>query len=264
MIHAFLWELSRRKMFTLWWSIGVSSLISLTVLSFLAIKDQSAQFDKMFSELSSSAGSFFGGSDLFSPIGYLSSQIYFIMLPLLVIIMTVTLASSLMNKDESDGTIELALSRPVSRTGLMFGKLLTWLAVLVVVCAVSYAVVAGCVGLVGMPINQANLLVTHLLSFAFAGSFGLITFALIAVSRLTRHVAGVVAIVLSLGGYLISSLAGFVDGFKFIAKLLPYHYYDTAELLAGRVDVGLLVYIVGVSVVAILAMWVGYNRRDIG
>jgi ABC-2 type transport system permease protein len=264
MTHVFLWELSRRKMFTVWWSIGVSSLISITVLAFLAVKDQAAEFDKAFSELSGSAGAFLGGSDLFSPIGYLSSQIYFILLPLLLIIMTVTLASSLMSKDESDGTVELALSRPVSRRGLMFGKLLAGLIILLIVCIVSYLVVAVCVGLVDMPINQWHLLLTHLLSFAFSASFGLIAFTLMAVSRLTRQFAGVVAIVLSFGGYLISSLAGFVDGLKWVAEALPYHYYNTADLLVGKIDPGLIIYLVGILVVAIFAMWIGYSRRDIG
>lgn len=264
MIKTFLWELSRRKMFALWWSIGVSVLVSITVLSFLAIKDEAAQLNQALSGIADTAGSFFGGSDLFSPIGYLSSQIYFILLPILVIIMTVNLASSLMSKDESDLTVELVLSRPVSRNHLMFGKLLAWLGILFIVFVVSYIVAAICVKIVDMPINQWNLLLTHALSFVFSASFGLITFALIAVSRLTRHLAGVVAIVLSLGGYVISSLSGFVDGFKFIAKLLPYHYYDTVQMLSGKVDSGLTVYLVGITVVALIAMSVGYSRRDIG
>lgn len=264
MIKVFLWELSRRKIFTLWWSIGLSVLVSMTVLSFLAIKNEATQLNQALSGITDTAGSFLGGSDLFSPVGYLSSQIYFILLPILVIIMTVNLASSLMLRDESDLTVELALSRPVSRSHLMFGKLLAWFGILLIVFAISYAVVAICVELVDMPINQWNLLLTHALSFVFSASFGLIAFTLIAASRLTRRVAGVIAIIISLGGYVISSLAGFVDGFKLIAKLLPYHYYDTAQLLAGKVGTGLSIYLIGVTLLALLVMSVGYSRRDIG
>jgi ABC-2 type transport system permease protein len=260
----FLWEILRRKMFTVWWAVGISGLIAMTVLSYLAIKDQAQTLDQTFGDLSASAGSFFGGNDLFSPIGYLSSQIYFILLPLMIIIMAVTLSSSLMKKDESDATIELVLSRPVSRTRVLLGKVLAGLTIMAVVGIVSYVVTTLCVAIAGLPINQNNLLITHLLCFLFAGSFGAISFALIAVSRHTRGIASVVAILLSLGGYVLTSLSGFVKDLEPLSKALPYHYYNTVDLLGGKVDGGLIIYIVGVYILAGIVMWIGYTRRDIG
>jgi len=264
MIPIYLWELRRRKMFTVWWSIGISALIGMTVASFLAIKDQVDEFNKAFNGLSESAGSFFGGSDFFSPIGYLSSQIYYIILPLLVIILAVTLASSLMSKDETDETIELTLARPVSRSQILFGKALAGVTIVLIVCVTSYIVTAVGAQLVGLQIDQKNLLITHLLSFAFSASFGAISFALIAASRSLRPIAGVIAIVFSFGGYIVSSLGGFVDGLKPIANAVPYHYYNTSDLLSGKVSSELLIYIGVTYVLVVVVMWLGYNRRDIG
>lgn len=264
MKSVFLWEIMRRKMFTLWWSVGISGLIAMTVLAYLAIKDQAQQLNQTFDSLSASAGSFFGGNDLFSPVGYLSSQVYYILLPLLIIIMAVTLASSIMKKDESDETIELTLARPVSRSSVLIGKALAWGTIILIVGVVSYAVIVICVQIAGLHINQGDLFVTHILTFLFSASFGMIAFALIAVSRMTRGVAGVIAILLSLGGYVISSLAGFVKDLKPVAEALPYHYFNTVDLLGGTIDKGLIIYIVGVYVIAVIAMWIGYRRRDIG
>lgn len=251
-------------MFTLWWAIGISGLIAMTVLSYLAIKDQAKELDQTLGQLTSSAGAFFGGNDLFSPIGYLSSQIYFILLPLMIIILAITLSSSLIKKDESDGTIELILSRPVSRTQVLFGKAFAGIAILTFIAAFSYVVMVACAQIAGLSINQSDLLVTHLLCFLFAGSFGAISFALVAVSRATRSLAGVVAILLSLGGYVITSLAGFVKGLEPVANALPYHYYNTVDLLGGTVDRGLIVYLVAIYLAAGIVMWIGYTRRDIG
>lgn len=260
----FLWELMRRKAFMLWWAFGVSGMIAMTTLSYLAIKGQIHQLNQALGSFSGSAGTFFGGSDFFSPVGYLSTQIYFILLPLLLIIMVTTLVSSLMSKDENDGTIELTLARSISRRQLLLVKALTGLTVVVFVALVSYIVTAVTVSIAGIDVNQGYLLLTHLLCFAFSMSFGVISFALIAVSRRTRRIAGAVAIVLSFGGYVVSSLAGFVDGLKFLAKLIPYHYYDTTALLVGTVSRGLIVYLVGVLVIGVVVSVVGYQRRDIG
>ena len=264
MMPTYTWELLRRKWFTFWWSVGISALIGVTVAAWLAIKSQAAEFDKTFSAISSSAGSFFCGSDFFSPIGYLSSQIYYILMPLMVIILAITLASSLMSKDETDATIELTLARPVSRNKVLLGKVLAGLTIVLIVCAVSYVVAAVGVQLVGLHISQKDLLLTHLLSFAFSASFGAITFALIAASRILRPVAAIAATVLSFGGYIISSLSGFVSGLKPFASALPFHYYNTVNLLSGKVSTGLVVYLVIAFVLSGLVMWFGYNRRDIG
>jgi len=60
-----------------------------------------------------------------------------------------------------------------------------------------------------------------------------LSFVLITQSRLTRRVASVAAIVLSFGGYVISSLSQFEKGLQPLARLLPYRYYDKVGLLAG-------------------------------
>lgn len=260
----FFWELLRRKTFLLWWTVGVSALIGVTVLSYLAIKGEVSQLNQALGGITNAAGTFFGGSDLFSPVGYLSSQIYYITLPLLLIIMVTTLVSSLMAKDENDGTVELTLARSISRRQLLCAKALAGLTIIVIIAAVSYAVTAATVAVAGISINPGHLLLTHMLCFAFSVSFGVISFTLIAVSRRTRRVASIVAIVLSFGGYVVSSLAGFADGLKFLAHFIPYHYYDTTHLLVGTVSRGLVIYLVGVLVVGVVVSAIGYQRRDIG
>jgi ABC-2 type transport system permease protein len=264
MMNVIRWELLRRKMFTIWWTIGVVGLVALTVLSYISVKGQAQELDKALGNLSASVGSFFGGNDLFSPIGYLSSQIYYVTLPILLIIMILTLVSSLMSKDESDMTVELTLSRPISRSKLMSSKALAGLIIIGIIALISYVTTAICVSIAGIDISQTNLLITHLLTFAFSASFGAVAFAMIAASRFTRKIAGVVAIMLSFGGYILSSLAGMVDGLKFTAKLFPYHYFDTVGLLNGTINKGLIIYLVGCFALVGFISWLGYSRRDIG
>lgn len=259
-----LWELLRRKMFTLWWTIGVSGLIGLTVVSYLAVEQEAQQIEDAFADLSTSAGSFLGGTDLFSPVGYLSSQVYYIMLPLLLIIMVMTLVSSLMKRDENDTTVELTLARPISRRKLLLAKALAGGIIVAIIGLLSYLITVLSVAAVDLDINGGHLLLTHVLAFAFSASFGVISFTLIAASRVTRKIAGVAAILLSFGGYIITSLAGFVEVLEPVAKAMPYHYYDSDALLRGTVDNGLLIYLAGILIVGVVVSAIGYSRRDIG
>jgi ABC-2 type transport system permease protein len=258
------WELKSRRWFVVWWTLGIASLIAITVLAYKAIGHDATQLDAAFNSISSSAGGFFGGSDFFSPIGYMSSQIYYILLPILIIIMATTLAAGLMNRDENDGTVEYTLARPISRGRLLFAKAIVGLIVVTVICLLTYVVTVATVSIAGIAINQWDLFITHLLSFAFSISFGVIAFAFMAVSQLTRKAANSIAIVLAFGGYVISSLAGLVHWLETPAKFMPYHYYDTVSLLSGHVERGLVIYLVGVTLVAGAAATIGYARRDVG
>lgn len=264
MMNIIRWEMTRRKMFTIWWTIGIVGFVALNILSYLSVKDKAAELESALGDLSSSAGSFLGGNDLFSPIGYLSSQVYYLMLPMLLIIMILTLVSSLMAKDESDLTVELTLSRPISRSKLMTAKAIAGLLIISIVAIVSYVVTVASVAIVDLDISQVNILITHLLTFAFSLSFGAVSFAMIAASRVSKKIAGVLAIILSFGGYILSSLAGLVDALKPVAKAFPYHYFDTVGLLGGTVGKGLIIYLVGCFLIAGFVAWFGYSRRDIG
>ena len=236
----------------------------MTVLAYIAFKDSVSKYDSAFSNISSSAGTFFGGSDFFSPVGYLSSQIYYILLPILLIIMSIVLVSSLLNKDESDLTVELTLARPVSRLRLLFAKAIVAKIILITVGIISFGVMALCMKISGLDVPLKDVLLAHVVCFVFCSMFGAISFALMATSRLTRPVASTAAILLSFGGYVVSSMGAYVDFFKHVAKGFPYHYYNTADLLAGKLDNGLVIYVLTVFVVCIaLSIW-GYRQRDIG
>ncbi len=258
------WELRRRIGFTLWWTLGITVLVAMTILSYLAIDDQTQQLTEAFGDNLDAAGAFFGGTDFFSPVGYLSSQLYYIMLPLLVIIMGTVLASNIAKQDEDDLTVEMVLARPVSRSGVIGAKLAAWTAIMVFVAVVTYGVAVLCAEAASLDVAHVNLAATHFLTFAFSMSFGLIAFACIAASKVTRRLAMVAALLLSFGGYVISSLAGIIDQFEGISKFVPYSYFDATALLNGTFDKGLYIYLIGVLFAAVLATYVGYRRRDIG
>jgi ABC-type transport system involved in multi-copper enzyme maturation permease subunit len=103
--------------------MGVSIFIFINMIFYPTFKDQAAELQKSFESLPDAALQLFGGSsDFFSPVGFLNSQIFFLMLPLLLGILAISLGSSLLAAEERDSTIESLMARPISRTHLLLHK----------------------------------------------------------------------------------------------------------------------------------------------
>jgi ABC-2 type transport system permease protein len=257
-------ELHRRRFYLLWWSLGIIALVALTILAYGSIKDQADELNKSFGHLSSGISSFVGTSDMFSPVGYLNSQLFFITLPILFIILSVTLTGNLVSKEESRGTLELLLARPIGRSHLLAAKALAG----ALIVAILGAVTAVCTILsslaVDIGISSGYLLLATMWMVLFAGAFGAVAFMLYAASRATRRLAAAVAILLSFGGYILSSLGGLVHGLAWTGKLLPYHYYNPGEILTGHVATGLMIYVAAMYVVCLTVAFIGFRHRDIG
>lgn len=258
------WELIRRKISLFWWVFGVVVLVAMTVLSYAAVRDQAAELNEAFGSLSSNASSFVGTEDLFSPEGYLNSQLFYVTLPILYIILVLNLSSSLLGKEENDTTLELLLSRPVSRTKVLAAKATAGMIALFIVGIAATITTIISAKIVDLDIGMGGLLLVSLVTVLFAGTFGAISYAMFAASQVTRRFATLSAILISFGGYIITSLAGMVSWLEWPSKLLPYHYFDTEQLITGTLPVGLAIYIIGVFGLAKLVAWLGFRGRDIG
>lgn len=256
-------ELHERRFYLLWWSVGIASILALTVLAYGSVRDQADQLNKAFGHLSSSISGFVGTGDMFSPVGYLNSQLYYITLPILFIILSVTLSNALINREESRHTLELLLARPIGRSRLLIAKAAAGALIVGVLGAVTAVVVIVCSMAVDINVSVHNLLMTTLWMTLFSGAFGALAFMLYAASQATRRLAAVVAILLSFGGYILSSLGSMVHGLSGIAKILPYHYYDPGAMLTGKVSSGFIIYVLAMYAISICIALVGFRRRDI-
>ena len=74
-----------RKSF-MWWGIGISSLIILTVLLYPSFAESPA-IDEVFQEMPEAISKLFVGevSELTSPEGYLNSQLFVLLIPLILL-----------------------------------------------------------------------------------------------------------------------------------------------------------------------------------
>ena len=260
------WELAQRKSYLFWWLVGTIGIVALLLLIYPSIHSQADQLNKVLNQLPTTLKDLkTGGSqvDITSPAGYLNSQLYYVTLPLLEIIMAVGLGSSLLAKEEQNRTLELLLARPISRGRLLAAKAIAGTSLLVVVSLVTGLVTIALAKAVNMQISIGYLLLANTYATLFSLSFGAIAYCLTALGASTRRMSIAVSVALGFGGYLLASLSGVSHYIKTPATFLPYHYYNPEQILSGHVTPGLNIYLVGVAILTIVISWLGFKRRDI-
>lgn len=258
------WTLWQRRWSTLWWSVGLLAFILLTLVFYPSFKNSANTFAHTFDNLPKAAVGLFGGStDFFSPVGYLNSQIFFLMLPLLLTMLAVSLGASLIAREEQDLTIELLLARPVSRSKLLAAKICGGSIELVVVAAAATTAVVLSSKLFGITVPSPAIALTGLNSLLLAYCTGAIAFLLAATGRARGAAIGIAALV-GFGGYLVSSLAGTIDWLKGPAKIFPFNYFQSEAVLRQTYHWTSALYFVAIIIGCGILSFIAFRRRDIG
>lgn len=252
-----------RRTSIIWWSIGILILIVITLSFYSSFKDQSASLQKAFSDIPESAMAFLSDAgNFFTPVGYISSKLFYAVLPMTISILTISLGSSLIAKEEKDSTIELLLSRPISRTQLLFSKFITGATILAIVSVVTALSTLSVVILAKIDISYINIIMTTLACTLLAGVFGSIAFLISAIGR--ARVASVgIATLFALAGYIISSLSSVESWLKIPAKLFAFTYYKPAEILEGHYNLFNFAVFIGIIISCLTLSWLIFRRRDL-
>jgi len=258
-----LWQL---RWFTLWWSLSLALLVVITMVVYPPFRDQAAQLNQAFSQLSGTLKALLAGgsADFLSPIGYLSSKLFYLVLPLLFTIMSIGLGSSLLAREERSGTLELLLARPVSRRTVLLAKITTAGVVMAVCGAVTTAVALPFVKVINFGVSMRYVTLAVFAALLLSMLFGTLAFMLTAIGHSARRASIGVAALVAFGSYLIASLEGTVHLLHWPAKLIPYHYYRPNELLTGNIFWPGLIGVLLATILLAVAAWTGFRKRDLG
>lgn len=258
--------LASRRISLIAWCVAPSAYMLLVTAVFNSfLTPNAAQINKAFAGLPTTIRSFIQiQGDFLSPIGFLSSEPYYVILPLVMIALGITLGSSLIRKEEDSHTLELLLSRPVSRGRLLLAKVFGGTTILVLVSVVVALVVTITTRIFGLDVSVGHIWLAQVMLLLLGLIFASLSFMLTSVSRRTAGAAIGVSALLAVGGYILASLADSVHWLQWPAKLLPYHYYVPRNLLSGHFDWIVAISYLAVSVVLTFIAYLGFRRRDVG
>lgn len=256
------WTIWQRRWSVLWWSIGVIAMIALNLAFYPTIRDQASELEKSFSSFSDSTLALFGGTDFFSPVGYLNSQVLYLMLPLLLIILGVGMGNSLLGREESEHTVESLLARPISRSRLLLAKALVGILILFAVTAVGTLAILALAKLVNLGVPLPNVLAACFACFMLVITFSSVAFLLAATGRGRAASLGI-ATVYAIGGYIIGSLASSVHWLDKPSLIFPYHYYRSADILHGTFAWSSILFFAAFTLGCGILAWASFRRRDL-
>ncbi|MFH5797960.1 ABC transporter permease [Haladaptatus sp. CMAA 1911] len=257
-------ETGRRVRGTLLLSGSLVAFVVLTIALFPSIQQSGVNLDAYIQNLPEEARrAFIGDVESITTIdGYLASQFYQIAWLLGLGIYYAYAGASSVAKEMENGTLDLVLAHPVTRTRLVVGKYLALVPSMLAVNAFTFLAVYASVGFIGEFIDLGNLFVLHAYSMVYflaCASLGMVASVRFDTARRARTV-GVGAI---FGMFLVDTVT-FGTDYDWIGDFAFTRYFDVGKILT---DGTLSSHDFAVLVVAAVALLVVaaelFERRDV-
>lgn len=261
--NVFLKTLRDRRRALLFWGIGLAALAVFLMLFYPAVRDMTgiSEYLEAFPEelLALFAGDIV---DFTSPEGYLSSELFFLMVPALFLVFAIGFGSSTIAGEEERGTLDLLLSSPLPRWRVVaekFGAMAV--ATLMLAFVLWLALTIGAVA-VQIDITVGRLAEVCLSAMLLGLTFGALALAVSCV-RGSRGLSMGVAGALGVSTYFLNALAPMIEWLEPFRKLSPFYYYIGADPLTNGLDMGHVAILVGLVAVFLIVALITFQRRDL-
>jgi ABC-2 type transport system permease protein len=248
----------------LFWGVGILAFMVMIVSFYPAIRNSQQIIQQYVNMLPKNLISAFAGdiTDYGTPAGFLNTELFFFMLPMLILVFTIGFGSGAIAGEEENGTLGLLLSFPLTRRRLVLEKAGALVVITIILTLVLWAGLVIGKYIINMNISLGNLAAacfsTALLGIVF-GMFALALGCAMGKKSMAIAVAGAVAVLF----YFVNALASNVGILKYFQKLSPFYYYTGNKPLVNglsALDVGvMLAIIVVLTALAVL----GFRRRDV-
>jgi ABC-2 type transport system permease protein len=243
------------------WTLSVAALMLLIIAVYPSVRDDPS-LNSIYESLGPSAQGLLGGSDLTSPVGYLSTQVFAFFLPIVLLVFGLGRAAASIAGEEEGRTLDLLLAQPVPRwsaylqkaaalaVGLALLTLASWLPIVALDSAVQF----------DLPWTQTLAVCVQMGLFVLGLSLAA---QAIAAATGRRSIGLAVAAGYAVVSYLVYGLAGSVPALEHVLPLSLWHWYlGNDPLSTGFGSAAVLV--LGAVVVVSAAVGVAlFDRRDL-
>ncbi|HEX7188032.1 MAG TPA: ABC transporter permease subunit [Actinomycetes bacterium] len=221
-----------RRRSTLWWSVAVAVMSVTFAAAYPSVHDSAAELDSYMDSLPEGLVELFGAAGgIGSPAGYLSSQLYANVLPLLLVVLGIGAAAWSIAGAEGDGTLEMLLANPVGRLRVALERLAGVFVVTFVVTTVTTVALALTAPLFDLDTLPGDALwAAGVAVWALALCFAGISFGAGAATGV-RGTAIAAGSAFAAGTYVLYGLAGLVASLSDLRWLSPWFWFLDADAL---------------------------------
>ena len=262
-IDVVLQTLRDRRRSLLWWTLGLSALIALNIAFYPSLRDDPALSD-YGKDLPESLRALFAGGEvnITSAVGYLNSQVYALMAPMLLLIFAISAGAAAVAGEEERGTLDLLLAQPLRRRSYVMQRFLALGVLVAALTLVLLATVALGSLIVDLKIGFGRLVAASASVGLLALLFGAIALAAGAI-RPGRATALAVAGALAVAAWMIDGLGQVVGTLEPWRPLSPYYQALGQNPLREGIPWDGWAVMAAVIVALMACAAIGLERRDV-
>lgn len=233
---------------------------------FPAFQDKTQQMEELMSAYPESLTKAFGleGESFFTSFeSFLGVEHFSIVWPLILIIFALTFASGALAGEVEEGTIEVILSQPISRSRVYFAKYLAGIIMIALFVVISNLSILPLANYYDLTVNVEGVFVVSWLGFLFISAVFSFTFLLSSIfdsrSYPTFITAGLVIIM-----YVLNILSSLKESAQDLKYGSCFHYFDYQKALVdSNIDSISLIVFIGSIIIFTFCGWLIFNKKDI-
>lgn len=248
----------------LYWILGVGILIAILVVAYPAAVEKMDNLGDVINSMPKEIISAFGLENYAweEVLNYLAYEFQYIFLA--TAIFAATLGASIFSKEESNKTIELIYSKPVTRNDIFFSKLLVAVIVLVVFNLILFAFTS--ISLVTLVKDQTihigkvfNIYTAMFLVQLIFMSLGMFVAVIMKKSKGSSALTSGIVVF----SYMIGIFSKITEELKNLIYISPLHYFLPDQIVrTGEFSGKYLIISLCIIVISLLVSWKVYQRKD--
>lgn len=265
MFRIFWQTIKDRKISLIVYCIAVVLMVWMYVAMFPSIQEQAESMNQLMESYPEGLLKAFGIEELvFDTVErFLSMEQFSFVWPIMVMFLMISLAGVSLAGEVEKGTIEILLSRPVSRIKIFFARYLAGIFTLAVFTACSAFAAIPLAKLHGIDYAAENYFMVAIICFLFGWAIFSIAMMLSAIfserSKVYMLTGGLLILM-----YVLNIIAALKEGLADLKYISFFYYYDYVEaLVRNNIELLPVVVFCAVAVVctAIGVFW--FNKRDV-
>jgi ABC-2 type transport system permease protein len=255
------WQLARRRRTLLGWAVALAAVAGIYIPFYPAMGGGELQsiVDTLPPELISALGY----DRIGTPAGYLTSTVFGLLAPALMLVFGIGLGARTIAGEEEEGGLELAASAPVRRDVLLAGRIIAMHTQIFLLAMTTTVVTALLVRIIGMEVSLSGIVAAGLGLNLIAIAFATITLAAGAITG-RRAIAVAVGASITVSSYVAHALSGIVERGALLERISPFSWYLAGDPVAEGVPLVGYVLLGTLAFVAWGAALTRFPRRDLG
>jgi len=232
---------------------------------FPTIQKNAEQFNKLMEYYPESLLAFLGGDILqFSTFeGFLSLEYLNFFWVFIAGGLALAFATAAIAQENENGTLELMLWQPISRTKYLFAKIVTLILLMLIMTVVTVLGAFISASSIDVSISHSAFWIWAVDGFLLLLAFSGISFLLSVIFN-ERGRANMIAISVLIVSYILNGLAEIIDKIKDFQFLSLFHYYNSQEILkTGEWPIKSIIIFFSVFIICVILSVIIFRKKNI-